>query len=383
MTEISTDKNLISILEKLDHPMTRGELLNKFEEELFQFLIDNYLLVEESLFPLYSGKLLVTENLFYVLDKVNSRKEEAKLSYGLIGLEFDLVDTSEINRAIGAKLIKESLGIQLSHLAKLNIDGAANVYDYELSRVYSTKPNYFYDLGKMQLQKLNEGEHQLASSFETVVNFLHKFGVSPLFYGADHSITYYTIQSLSKLYENLTIVHFDAHCDLYISPYDSDDKLNHANVFRKILDNFENVNVFQVGVREFLYASGFVEEVPVERLNTYSSKTVSEITKEELFSALPNGIPVYISFDVDVLDPSICSNTGSPVPGGLSYYKALELIDYLSLKHNVIGADFVEVADCSANKMGTQVTANLISRMLLNSNSFVASNFSHSYQVSR
>jgi arginase family enzyme len=77
---------------------------------------------------------------------------------------------------------------------------------------------------------------------------------------------------------------------------------------------------------------------------------------------LPRSIPYYLTFDVDVLDPQSAPATGTPVPGGLSYYQALELLDFAYQNFDIVGVDFVEVA---RSGLRANATAGIVAQFLL------------------
>jgi len=153
--------------------------------------------------------------------------------------------------------------------------------------------------------------------------------------GGEHLITYPLVESMAERYPDLVVVHMDAHADLRDEYTGS--ALSHATVMRRVIDVLGPGRLFQVGVR-----SAELEELE-------KARGLSEIhfyrVLEPLRAILPkiHGCPVYLSIDIDVVDPAFAPGTGVPEPGGVT---SQELLDAISLfaGENVVGADLVEVA---------------------------------------
>ncbi|MDD4587827.1 MAG: agmatinase [Heliobacteriaceae bacterium] len=157
----------------------------------------------------------------------------------------------------------------------------------------------------------------------------------PIFIGGEHLITYPVITAFARLYKDLRVVHFDAHADLraeYLGEVHS-----HATVMRKVVETVGSRNVFQLGIR-----SGTREEFAYARDHTH-------LFLDEIFPALDQVVqvvqdyPVYLTLDIDVLDPAFAPGTGTPEPGGCTARELLEAVRRLG-KLNIVGFDLVEVA---------------------------------------
>ena len=162
----------------------------------------------------------------------------------------------------------------------------------------------------------------------------------PLTLGGEHSITAGCIEPFVKSYKNVTILQFDAHADLRNSY--NNQKYSHASAMRRCLD-FKNVNLISIGIRNISK-----EEMPFLKKNTNKIKIfwAKDQKKWNLkyFKRLIKNKNVYLTFDVDGLDPSIMPATGTPEPGGLFWYETLSLIKTIFKNANVIGADINELA---------------------------------------
>ncbi|MCD6386344.1 agmatinase [Candidatus Sumerlaeota bacterium] len=162
--------------------------------------------------------------------------------------------------------------------------------------------------------------------------------------GGEHTISLGLINTLlkqqKKRAEKFAVLQFDAHADLRSSYQGS--KYSHACVARRILDM--KLPVVQVGVRslsrqerEFAMKNKLLEQVSMWQVNTNSMEKV--IT--HILSLLPPKI--YLSIDVDVLDPSIMPAVGTPEPGGLGWYQLLRILRAIILSREIIGCDITEL----------------------------------------
>lgn len=156
--------------------------------------------------------------------------------------------------------------------------------------------------------------------------------------GGDHTITLGSIQAYRALYPNLSVLYFDAHGDLRDSYMGS--KWGHANVARRIS---EICPIVEVGVRSISKEeAGFIEKsnVHVFFMNSVDPKPPSHL---DVLAALPSP-KVYISVDLDCLDPSLMPAVGTPEPGGLSWSQLTGLIEAIGKERDIVGFDVVELS---------------------------------------
>lgn len=189
---------------------------------------------------------------------------------------------------------------------------------------------------------------------------------TPALFGGDHSTPYGLMKALSEEHSEWSILHIDAHFDLR-QAYQGFEH-SHASILYNAsqLPNAPK-NIVHLGIRDFAqseysYAlkNGHIVWTD-RRLSSldFAHQSWDNVT-EQILSPLNKN--VYISFDIDGLDPSFCPGTGTPVPGGLSYSKACYLLERLSKKTNIIGFDLVEVA--SPEKDFEDWNCNVGARML-------------------
>ena len=164
-------------------------------------------------------------------------------------------------------------------------------------------------------------------------------GAKMLTFGGDHFVTYPLLIAHAEKYgKPLALLHFDAHCDTW--PDDEPDSLNHGTMFYKAVKEglIDPAKSVQVGIRTWnddfmglnVLGAPWVHDNGVDATIAEIKKTIGDA-------------PVYITFDIDCLDPSAAPGTGTPVPGGLTTAQALKIIRNLG-DLNIVGMDVVEVA---------------------------------------
>lgn len=156
-------------------------------------------------------------------------------------------------------------------------------------------------------------------------------GAVPILLGGDHSITYPVIKAFSRKYSALDILHFDAHPDLYQDLYG--DRLSHACPFARILEDGLAANLVQVGIRTW----------NPDHRELAAKHGVRMIEMKDFPQALSLEFknPLYISFDLDALDPAFAPGVSHHEPGGLTTRQAVQIIQ--GLKASIVGLDIVEL----------------------------------------
>ncbi|WP_277060025.1 agmatinase [Rivihabitans pingtungensis] len=164
-------------------------------------------------------------------------------------------------------------------------------------------------------------------------------GAKMLTLGGDHFITYPLLIAHAEKYgKPLALLHFDAHCDTW--PDDAPDSLNHGTMFYKAIKDglIDPAKSVQVGIRTWNDDFMGVKVLDAPWVHDHGPEAVlAEITR------VIGDHPVYVTFDIDCLDPSAAPGTGTPVPGGLSSAQALKIVRNLG-GLNIVGMDVVEVA---------------------------------------
>ncbi len=179
---------------------------------------------------------------------------------------------------------------------------------------------------------LNNQAEDSFTKIETVIGEIFDTKAVPIILGGDHCITLPAFHAALNHHKNLKLLYIDAHPDLY--PAFHGDPYSHACVAARILelDGVSGKNITQVGVRS----------TSSEQMKLLKDSGIKTIHAWEIdnFSFDEAG-PVYLSIDVDVLDPAFAPGSGNPVPGGISTRDLISLIQRIRSKN--IGMDIVEV----------------------------------------
>lgn len=179
----------------------------------------------------------------------------------------------------------------------------------------------------------------------------------PMMIGGEHLVSLGVIRALVAKYPNLRIIHLDAHTDLRNEFFGM--KLSHATVLKRAYDLIGDGKIYQFGIR-----SGSKEEFEWAKYHTNLQKFNLKGLPEAVEKI--KDYPVYITIDLDVLDPSVFPGTGTPEPGGISYNDLLgALQEFLKLK-NIVGADIVELSPhYDASGASTAVACKTLREMVL------------------
>jgi len=258
----------------------------------------------------------------------------------LLGIPLD-VNSSYLRGAAGAPAkIREALRCDASNKwTELGVDlGAAGA---------------FADAGDLGLKDSRENVAENFAEIERAVSELLGKGERPVSLGGDHSVTYPILKAFARRYPELTIVHFDAHPDLYDEFEGS--RMSHACPFARIMEERLAKRLVQVGIRTMVghqreQAARFgVEVVEMRELPAYDRLEIRG--------------PVYVSFDIDVLDPAFAPGVSHREPGGMTVREAIAHLH--AIKGTIVGADIVEynpVQDVSG--MTATVAAKILKEIL-------------------
>ncbi len=222
------------------------------------------------------------------------------------------------------------------------------------------------DIGDVPLSSrfsLEQSHRDIESTFDHI----RRAGVLPLAAGGDHSITLPILRALGRE-RPVGLIHFDAHCDTG-GPFDGS-RFHHGGPFRQaVLDGvLDPTRTIQIGIRgaaeylwEFSYASGMTV-IHAEDVAALGVQAVVERAR-----AIVGDAPVYLSFDIDCLDPAFAPGTGTPEVGGVTVREAQAMLRGLQGIH-IVGGDLVEVSpayDATTNTAhaGAQMMFEILSLM--------------------
>lgn len=216
----------------------------------------------------------------------------------------------------------------------------------------------YYDAGDIPLPFGNP--QKSIDIIEEFVDQVLDAGKFPLGMGGEHLVSWPVMKAVYKKYPDLAIIHFDAHTDLR-EQYEGE-PLSHSTPIRKIAEHIGPKNVYSFGIR-----SGMKEEFEWAKQNGMHISKFEVL--EPLKEILPTlaGRPVYVTIDIDVLDPAHAPGTGTVDCGGITSKELLASIHEIARSEvNVVGGDLVEVAPIYDPSEQTANTASkLIREMLL------------------
>ena len=218
--------------------------------------------------------------------------------------------------------------IKASHQVEL-FDEELNKEPYKEIGIKTLKPFSIKNKIKSALDQLSKINEDILSS--------EKF---PLVFGGEHSITPGSIKPFAKKYDEITLLHFDAHADLRES-YQGE-KFSHASAIKRCLD-YKNLKVVSFGIRNLSKEEMDFYNDNRDRIEIFwgKDKQTWDLSQLDKFFKNKN---VYITFDVDGFDASIMPATGTPEPGGMLWEDVLPIIKKVCQISNVVGADINKLA---------------------------------------
>ena len=184
-------------------------------------------------------------------------------------------------------------------------------------------------------------------------------GKVPVFLGGDHSISIGVIEAVTDIFEEVTVLHLDAHTDMRNEYQGS--PLSHACVARRAS---ELCKVVQAGIRSSSEAEWkYLREVGNIPVTASSIKRDMGSATREILERITNQ-NVYITLDVDCLDPSVMPATGTPEPGGLDWFELIHILKQVIKHHKVVGFDVVELSPLPGIHFPEFTCARLIYKMI-------------------
>ena len=176
-------------------------------------------------------------------------------------------------------------------------------------------------------------------------------GAIPALLGGDHASPFGLIDELAKRHKGLGVLQIDAHMDLR-EAFEGF-AFSHASIYHNVMTRIPGVaRLVQVGIRDFGSRERAFAENSMSRVKVFYDQAIRDrqfagaswgVIAKDIVAALPKD--VYISFDIDGLSPDHCPNTGTPVPGGLSFPEVCHLLEVLAKSgRRIVGFDLVEVA---------------------------------------
>lgn len=273
-------------------------------------------------------------------------KTEDDIDFAVVGVPFDTGGSFAVGTRFGPEAVRSASSLLRPYNPGLEID----IFKYCSGVDYgdlNVNPGYIeesYLLIQEQLKALLDKN------------------VVPVLIGGDHSVSLPHLRAMADRYGPISLVHFDSHGDTWDSYFGK--KYTHGTMFRRaveegILNPYKSI---QIGMRGSLYGAEDIRDaenlgyrvIPTDELKRMS---LSELV-EEIGARVENN-PVFVSFDVDFLDPSYAPGTGTPEIGGFTTYEAQQFVRQLK-GFNIVGFDVVEVLpDRDPSRITSLAAANI------------------------
>jgi len=208
-----------------------------------------------------------------------------------------------------------------------------------------------------ELEPTARGPEAMVERVEQAVDWILDRGKLPVILGGEHSITAGAVRAAARRFKALSVLQLDAHADMRDRYLDSPH--SHACVMRRIR---ESTPAASVGIRSLSEEeSDFLGRHPVPMWSVRQLRALKG-DWEPVIPALTER--VFVTFDLDALDPSILPATGTPEPGGLEWYEAVDLLRALSARRRIVGFDVVELAPLPGHVASDFLAARLAYRMM-------------------
>jgi agmatinase len=180
----------------------------------------------------------------------------------------------------------------------------------------------------------------------------------PFLLGGEHTVTLGAFRAAANKFSDVNIIHFDAHADLreeYLG-----EKMSHACVMRRCHDMVGDGRIFQFGIRSGDKAEFDFSRRGHTKMQLYNTEGLDDAIK------FLSGKPVYLTVDLDVLDPSVFPGTGTPEAGGISFEELRRAVTAVCMKCYIVGCDVVELSpNIDQSGMSTATAGKLVREMLL------------------
>ncbi len=254
------------------------------------------------------------------------------VDFVITGIPFDTHVTFRPGTRLGPDSIRDAYAFQMySDAFGITLFYHIKGVDYGDLNVINVNPNATHECIKQEVAKI-------ASA-----------GVIPICVGGDHSIAYPELCGYKESIGKVAILHFDSHSDTGYHEMPSDAPHDHGTPFKDAIEDdcILTENSVQIGMRgltgpmskDYKYATDHgMTVIPASELHEIGIKTAAERIRKVLGDA-----PIFVTFDIDFLDPIYAPGTGTPEGGGFSTWDAIELLRYCLIGKNFIGMDLVEV----------------------------------------
>lgn len=273
-------------------------------------------------------------------------KTAENIDFAVIGVPFDTGGSFAVGTRFGPEAVRSMSSLIRPYNPGLEID----IFEYCSGVDYgdlAVNPGYIEDSYQL-----------IENQLEPLLNN----NVIPILIGGDHSVSLPHLRAMAKRYGKISLVHFDSHGDTWNSYYGK--KYTHGTMFRRAVEEgiVDPSKSIQIGMRGSLYGPDDIKNAEDLGYQVITSQTLKTMTAEELGEAIKNRTgnhPVFVTFDVDFLDPAFAPGTGTPEIGGFSTFEAQQFVRTLK-GLSIKGFDVVEVLpDRDPTKVTSLAAANI------------------------
>lgn len=279
-----------------------------------------------------------------------------KVDVAVLGVPNDMGTQWKSGARMGPRSVREG-----STLYSFGLDGA---YDIENDITYLGPKWKIVDVGDVDI--VHGDLLQSHDNTEETVRKIIEKGAMPVIIGGDHSVTAAIGQGMEAL-GPFHVLQIDAHLDW--ADHRSGQRYGHGSCIRRLSEMKHVMNIYQFGIRGI--SSSLKEDVEAAKeygCTILSPTQMREKGTEQLANLIPKGEKLYITIDIDGIDPSIAPGTGTPSPGGLLYDEVNQLLKIIAQHNEVVGFDLVEVAPIYDQ---TGMTGQTAARIMLDLLSYV------------
>ena len=206
----------------------------------------------------------------------------------------------------------------------------------------------------------------VTSAIATIVGH----GAMPVTIGGDHSITFAVLRGFEAAGKKIHVIHFDSHQDFgpIAERRTGQPVIHHGNHLRHAVELPWISGLSMLGLRGLAHGSGATaSEARAANVTMLSASQVLKMGAAAAAARIPAADAYYVTIDIDVLDPAIAPATGTPVPGGFSYYQMCDILEALAAKGRIVGFDITEVSPPYDHNNETSLLASYIGLRFLGS----------------
>lgn len=247
------------------------------------------------------------------------------------------LDTGTTNRP-GARFGPRSIRTASQHYGACFLQERGGIYDIEIDRTV-LKDLSFVDVGDVPIIPTMTDRNMEIIREAAAKTIEH--GAFLIALGGDHSVSFPIVEAFRDI--PLDIVHFDTHLDFQDDVHGMGLRFTHGNPLKRISELPKVGKITQIGIRGLLNQSYIKAEADKRNSRIITAEKALSKGAAWTLEQVPEAKNIYVTIDIDVLDPSVAPGTGTPEPGGFTYRELKSMLMGLPAKGNIVGFDIVEV----------------------------------------